>query len=118
MAANFRIKLHRKTNNIRMKLCGDFDGMSAMELICAIKDNSTAAKRIYIETDGLNSLLPFGLDVFQKKLSLPPAISGKLVFIGNHSQAIAPKGTSFINLSQGTNSASGMGRESTHYAKG
>ena len=109
MAANFRIKLQRKTNNIRMRLFGDFDGMSAMELICAIKDNCASASRIYIETDGINSILPFGQDVFRKKLSLPPSASGKLVFIGNHSQEIAPRGASFINLGQGPDLGLGTG---------
>jgi hypothetical protein len=96
MAANFQIKLDRKTSNIRLKLCGDFDGMSAMMLICAIKDNYQTAEKIYIDTDGLNNLLPFGKDVFQKNLLLPRC-SDKLVFIGNHSSTIAPRGAHTVN---------------------
>jgi hypothetical protein len=97
MANNFQITLDRKMNNIRLKLRGDFDGMSAMMLICAIKDNYSSAQKIYIETDGLNSLLPFGQDVFRKKLSLPPASLSKLVFMGDHGSTIAPEGINSIN---------------------
>lgn len=97
MAANFQIKLDRKSDNIRLKLCGDFDGMSAMMLICAIKDNYKSARKIYIDTNGLNNLLPFGQDVFRKNLLLPRSCSSKLVFLGNHGSTIAPNGAFAIH---------------------
>ncbi len=48
MAYNFRIDSHASGNGLRLKLSGDFDGSSAMELLGAIADNSGAAHRIYI----------------------------------------------------------------------
>ena len=92
MANNFQITLHRKMDNVRLKLRGDFDGMSAMMLICVIKDNYRSAQKIYIDTGSLNTLLPFGQDVFKKQLSLPQDSLNKLVFIGDYGQLIAPEG--------------------------
>ena len=92
MAKNFRISSRRKGNSIHLRLSGDFDGMSAMELIYAIKDHTGSAETIYVETDGLCALLPFGRDVFQKHLCFSPHKSQKLVFTGNPGRHIVPAG--------------------------
>ena len=92
MATNFRIFPSRAKNTLYLNLRGDFDGMSAMELICAITDNVAWAKKIYIQTDGLKSLLPFGCDIFQKKLALCGPASKKIVVRGAHSSGLCPNG--------------------------
>ncbi len=92
MGANFRITSRRKGGNLHLHLAGNFDGSSAMELIYALRENEWAAEKIYIETDGLSELQPFGRDVFQKNLSIAPARARKLIFIGGSSEEIAPRG--------------------------
>jgi hypothetical protein len=92
MARNFRITSRRKGDALYFLLSGDFDGMSAMELIYALKEYSGSAGRIYIDTDGVLSLFPFGRDVFQKQFCFSPQVSGKLVFTGNCGRKLAPAG--------------------------
>ena len=91
MAANFRIISQRNGRNLHLKLRGDFDGMSAMELIYAIKDNLGFAELICIETDGLYCMYPFGRDVFQKNFMFPPARARKICFIGTFSSQMVPE---------------------------
>ncbi len=98
MAENFRIISQRKKSCIRFKLKGDFDGMSAMELIYALKENIGHANRIYIETEGLYSTHPFGREVFKNNFHFSPAAKKKIVFTGSLSRKIAPKGTVCMNL--------------------
>ncbi len=91
MADNFRIDRHVSGNGLRLKLSGDFDGSSAMELLGAIADNSGAAHPIYIETDGLREIHSFGRQVFKKKLPGSPAWGKELVFTGAYSQEFPPR---------------------------
>jgi len=93
MAANFRIISQRQGRNLHLKLRGDFDGMSAMELIYAIKDNLGFAELICIETDGLCCVYPFGRDVFQKNFMFPPARARQIFFIGAFSSQFIPEKT-------------------------
>ncbi|MFO7971487.1 MAG: hypothetical protein R6U40_07030 [Desulfobacterales bacterium] len=74
----------------------DFDGMSAMELVCALKDTSAGLKEIYIETEALGSISAFGREVFHKNLSMTDVSLKKLTFIGNRCSQIAPKGANCI----------------------
>ncbi|MBS3757509.1 MAG: hypothetical protein KGY61_02490 [Desulfobacterales bacterium] len=97
MAKNFRITSHGNKNRLYLKLSGIFDAASAMELIYALKENSGIAKQVYIETDGLDSLLPFGRDVFKTRFFLSPEKSKNLVFIGDHGKQIAPRGICCLN---------------------
>lgn len=90
MAANFRVTRVRGKSALSLMLSGDFDGMSAMELVCALKDIPPDVKEVYINTDALNSISPFGQDVFQKNLTLSRFSSKKLFFMGDHCTQIAP----------------------------
>jgi len=90
MAANFRIISQRKGCNFHLKLRGDFDGMSAMELIYALKENLGFSELIFIDTDGLCCLYPFGRDVFQKNFMFPPAIARRICFTGALSNEFTP----------------------------
>ena len=97
MAANFRMIRRRKKNNLHLKLSGDFDGMSAMELLNVLEENADTAKKIFIETDGICTMLPFGRDVFLKNFAISMAASNKLIFKGDPGQKIAPRGAFCIN---------------------
>ncbi len=66
MASNFKISLNRNNNSLHLNLMGDFDGSSAFELINTLKEHNGNSVKIFINTGGLSSLHPFGLDVFQK----------------------------------------------------
>ncbi len=92
MASNFKISLSRNNNCLHLDLAGDFDGSSASELINTLKEHNGSSVKVYINTDGLASLYPFGTDVFQKKCTVN-RLCRDLIFIGEHATEIAPLGS-------------------------
>jgi len=70
-------------------MCGDFDGMSAYELINALKKLSSDHFEVFIDTSNLDTIHPFGLDVFQKQLNRLTKNKRNLIFIGRHRHSFA-----------------------------
>jgi hypothetical protein len=50
MALNFKLVLHKTRDSIHMKMCGDFDGNSAHELITAMQNHATNSNQVFIHT--------------------------------------------------------------------
>ena len=98
MAANFWIARIYGKNSLCLELSGDFDGMSAMELLCALKDISSELKEIYIKAEALDSVSAFGREVCHKKFPMTALSLKKLIFVGNHCGQIAPKGANCIEF--------------------
>ncbi len=90
MAANFRIVVSRERGNLHLKLEGDFDGTSALELIRVLLENCCSASRVIIHTNDLKEVHPFGKAVFQRQLPFAGKISSSIVFIGKRAEDIAP----------------------------
>ncbi|MCF8143630.1 MAG: hypothetical protein K9N21_06885 [Deltaproteobacteria bacterium] len=82
MAYNFRILTHQNSENVHLKLMGDFDGSSACELLNALKTYSNRANRVFIHTDGLKDVDVFGKLVFQSDFSEISQQPGGFVFTG------------------------------------
>jgi len=76
--------MHETGESLHLKICGDFDGNSAHELINAIKENAAKSNRIFIDTEDLKNIYPFGRDVFQYNLAVSKMQSNKIVFIGKN----------------------------------
>lgn len=84
MATNFKVFMHETGESLHLKICGDFDGNSAHELINAIKENAAKSNQIFIDTEDLKNIYPFGRDVFQYNLAVSKMQSNKIVFIGKN----------------------------------
>lgn len=84
MAPNFTFSFQQTNDGLHMKLNGDFDGSSAYELINALKNYHTGSSQIFIETSCLNTIHPFGKNVFQKNLSTFNKKHNNIRFIGKH----------------------------------
>ena len=95
MASNFKIFLHQNSDNLHVKLCGDFDGSSAHELIHIIKNHNGNPKNIYIDTSSLSCVYPFGLDVFKKNCTIDN-LTHSLTFTDEYGNKLAPKGNHII----------------------
>ena len=100
MALNFKINRKRKKGHLYLKLTGNFDGASALELVRALERNALNAEQIFIDTCGLSSVQDFGQDVFVKNCAISKIPSQKLIFSGSYGDRITPKGASFINNHQ------------------
>jgi hypothetical protein len=69
LAKNHKIFVHRNSENIHMKLSGDFDGSLASELLNLLKKNCDTASKIFIHTGCLRAVHSFGQAVFHKNLN-------------------------------------------------
>ena len=96
MATNFRISVHRNSDNLHMKLLGNFDGSSAFELINMLKKKSNGVGKIFVHTSGLKEIHPFGSEVFRSHSGILKGPSHRLVFTGENGFRIAPKGSLVI----------------------
>ena len=88
MASNFQLLSYRNKNSLHLQLYGDFDGNSAYELINTLKKNGKDFIQIFIDTNDLGTLYPFGLDVFQNNNAIARKCSS-LIFIGKHKHSFA-----------------------------
>jgi hypothetical protein len=95
MASNFRISAHRNSDNLHLKLLGDFDGSSAWELVNAIKKDSRV-KKIFIHTNSLESINPFCCDTFQKNLAGLNLQPTRVLFTGERAGYLSPDRTMCI----------------------
>ena len=90
MSVNFKISIHRNSDNLHLKLMGDFDGSSACELINVLKANAYGTSKVFIHTSCLNQIHPFGRNVFCNNLHVMKGGSFKFVFTGDKSSQLEP----------------------------
>jgi len=91
MASNFKILVHRNSENLHLKLMGDFDGSSAWQLLNILKSNTHGVYRIIIHTSSLRSIYPFGRDTFQENLPQRRDDPIRIMFTGEKAHQIAPE---------------------------
>ncbi len=97
MASNFKMLIHRNSENLHIKLLGDFDGSSAHQLINALKKHGAGAFSVFVHTSNLKQVYPFGRDIFQSNLhSLNYKFFGNLIFTGGHASEIAPEESQIV----------------------
>ena len=90
MASNFGIAIDRNSDGFGLNLSGDFDATSAYELIYAIKKLPEETVKIYIYTNALKTIHPFGMDIFHKFMRSLNGQSAKIVFTGNNASQLSP----------------------------
>ena len=91
MASNFRISMHRSSDNLHLKLLGDFDGTSAWQLLNVLKKNINGVYRVIIHTNCLKNIYPFGQDIFRQNLPGLKARPVQILFTGENARLIAPE---------------------------
>ena len=65
MASDFQIFSYETRDSLHLKLAGDFDGTSAFELLETLKKYGSGFYQIFIDTNDLKTIHPFGREVFQ-----------------------------------------------------
>lgn len=90
MAPNFQIYSYQTRDSLHLKLNGDFDGNSAHELINILNETSGSFWEVYIDTNGLKTIHPFGRSVFEKNFSILNKKIKNLIFIGENGNKISP----------------------------
>ena len=90
MASNFQIFAFKTNDSLHLKLAGDFDGSSAHELINTLTMHGTGSWDIFIDTNNLKTIHPFGRDVFNKNLNGIKKQLKNLIFVGANKHKIVP----------------------------
>jgi len=90
MARNRKIFVHRNSEYMHVKLVGDFDGSLASELLNLLKENCNAASKIFVHTNCLRTVHPFGRNVFHKNLNNINGLSAQLLFTGEFASQLRP----------------------------
>ena len=88
MASNFQILSFKTRGSLHLKLTGDFDGSSAYELIYILAKNNKGSHEIFIDTNDLNNIYPFGREVFQKRFCALKNQFHSISFVGGNGQKI------------------------------
>jgi len=88
MAANFHMFSYKTRDSLHLKLEGDFDGTSAYELFETLKKYGADFYEIFIDTNDLKTIHPFGREVFQKKLGTFKQKFNNFIFIGENGYKI------------------------------
>jgi hypothetical protein len=91
MACNFKIVVHKNSDNLHLKLTGAFDGTSALKLISSLKTRKNRASKVFIHTSSLTDIYPFGKNVFEDGLDSLDGQVFSLVFTGEKAKQLIPK---------------------------
>lgn len=91
IAKSFKISVHRNSENLHLKLMGDFDGTSAHELLNSLKRYSKRTSKVFIHTSCLRNTHPFGVHVFHDNLDVLNGHSLTLVFTGENASQLVPE---------------------------
>jgi len=84
MASNFKIFSFETNDSLHLKLDGDFDGNSAYELLNTLKKNGDGFYQIFIDTDSLKAIHPFGKEVLRKKIGALKNQFYDIIFVGRN----------------------------------
>ena len=82
MASNSHIISYKFEDILYLRLTGDFDEGSAHELINTLKKHDKGSGDIFIDTNNLKTIHPFGRDVFQKNFSSIKKQLKNLIIVG------------------------------------
>jgi hypothetical protein len=84
MANNFKFLSNRIRDRIRLKLYDDFDGSSACELINVLKNYRNGSYQFLIDTNNLNTIHSFGINIFKRNLSVLDININNIIITGKH----------------------------------
>jgi len=98
MATNFKIYVHKNSENVHLKLVGDFDGNSAHELLNAIKCITDNASTIFVHTSCLQQIHPFGQEVFRNNLNVMNGRFNAVLFTGEDASQLIPENNKLFRV--------------------
>lgn len=96
MASNFKILVHRNSENLHLRLTGDFDSTAAQKLLSALDENCANVGKVFIHTSCLKEIYPSAQELFQKDHHFTNGQSATLIFTGENGKLIAPEGSRFL----------------------
>jgi len=89
LASNFQLSFQQSRGRLNLSLCGDFDGSSAFEIIHTLSEHGQKFNQVFIDTENLDTIYPFGKDVFLKNFRILCKKINQLIFTGKHRHEFA-----------------------------
>ena len=89
MTGNFNIFSHQNSSHLHLVLKGDFDDISAHELLLTLKKNGQQVDHTFVHTNGLRKVSTFGETVFRSHASELKEIAPKIIFTGDYSSNLS-----------------------------
>ncbi len=98
MASKFKIFMHQNSDNLHLKLSGDFNDISVCELIEVLKRNCSNVNKAIIHTGSLDNvrLSMLGRDIFYKNLDDLDSGVMDVTFTGDRASKLAPQFTAHM----------------------
>jgi hypothetical protein len=90
MQTNFKLIVHPNSDNLHIKLMGDFDTPAAELLMKSLQKHHRHFRKIFIHTSCLNTIETAGAMAFQRSYNLPDEGLSDIVFTGEYAAHIAP----------------------------
>ena len=90
--SDFRIFMHRNEDVLHIKLMGDFDELSAFQLIHALENVCAGIRRVMIHTDCLKNISSLSLEIFKQRFSQLNVPVFRISFTGKNSNRMMPVG--------------------------
>jgi len=90
MASNFKVSTHRNSEHLHLQLIGDFDGISAHQLIDVMEENCKNANKVFIHTNSLRRIHPFGCSIFHHHFNAIKPPSMPILFTGDNANKFVP----------------------------
>lgn len=91
MASNFRIDMHHDGATLHFQLTGDFDGISACQLLEHLKKSCNGINQVMVHAESLKTIHPFGCNVLQGRFHELKGHSARIFFVGDKARQIAPE---------------------------
>ncbi len=88
MSTNFKISKHRNGQNLHLKLSGDFDDVSALQLLSELNNGHSGIYRIIVHTSSLDSLHCSNRTIFTKYLDEISSQPCRIMFTGEYADQI------------------------------
>ena len=96
MSTKLQIKYRKSVGNLHIDPKGDLDGSSAFQLTNLIRKKYDGKGRVFINTENIKQIFPFGKSVFQGQLDFKILPAKRLYFKGKKGLEIAPNGSRVI----------------------
>ena len=90
MGSNFKLLTYHNSENLHIKLTGNFDAEAAEILMKSLHKHHKNFRKIFIYTSCLNSIECAGAEAFQNRYELPADDSNEILFTGDYAEHIAP----------------------------
>ena len=96
MNNRFRIEFKESNGNLHIRPKGQLDGSSACALLRFLHNHYEGSGRVFIETNDLDELHPFGCQTFQKRLNRQRIPPDRIFFKGEKGFKLAPEGSRIL----------------------